>query len=371
LAWIAVQVAVRGRQDDDARQGRAAANSPVSEVPRARPKAVLDETVHDFGFLDPSEKCEHAFLIRNQGEAPLQLSRGPTSCKCTVSDLPEQAIPPGTAARVRVASKLAKESGDFSHRAVVFTNDPDNSKLVLRLQGTVRTCVGADPPRIVLSGMSRKESKSVEVTVYSQVWESFDIGEISSTLEGLTWKVGPADAQSLAKLDALSGYRLHVTLPAGLQAGEFWHELSLPITPADESAKARTFRLDIAGTVLSRISIFGPKLDARKIVRLGTIPQGQGVHERLTMKVRDDHRRLVIRRVETEPDFLCVRVAPFDAEREELGLYRIELEVPPDAPASDYFTEPGEIRIVSDHPKLPVLSLSVAFAVAPRTAMSH
>jgi hypothetical protein len=138
------------------------------------------------------------------------------------------------------------------------------------------------------------------------------------------------------------------------------------VIPHGEPASPRTFALDIAGTKLSRISIYGSKLDGGKVVRLGTVRQGEGAQERLTTKVRDDHRRLVINRVEAEPDFLRGQVAPDDSAGEDVGLYRINLEIPPDAPVCSYLDGRGKIRIVSDHPTLPVLSLDVAFTVTSR-----
>jgi hypothetical protein len=67
--------------------------------------------------------------------------------------------------------------------------------------------------------------------------------------------------------------------------------------------------------------------------------------------------------VETSPEFLEVRVSPYKSGSESLGLYRIDVEVPPDAPMGNFLSEAGEVRILTDHPKLPVLEFEVAFAV--------
>lgn len=337
-----------------------------AEGAKSLPRAVVEETIHGFGILDPAEKCEHVFLVRNEGEAPLQLSRGSTSCKCTMSDLPNVAIPPGTGAAVRIASKIAQTSGSFSHSATIFTNDPNNSSITLSIEGTIRRYVAADPPRIVLSGMRREQSKSVVVVVYSQVWENFDLEDIMTTFDGLTWRVAPAGADALEKLDARSGYRLDMSVPPGLPGGEFWETLQMSAVPRDEPAYSRTLTVDVTGKVLSRISIDHPKIDGQEVLQLGMLRGGEGVRERLIMKVRDDHRELVIRNVDTTPDFLHVHVAPHSAAAEELGLYTIEVEVPRDAPMSNFLSDKGEIRVETDHPVVPTLTLEVAFAVLGR-----
>jgi hypothetical protein len=218
----------------------------------------------------------------------------------------------------------------------------------------------------VLSEIARNRPKSIPVTVYSQVWDEFTIDEITSSTEELRWYVEPADAESLAELDARSGYRVEVTVPPLVLGGHFREQLSLSGRPDDQSGSPKTLELDVTASVLSRISVFGPKIDGGKVLRLGTLRNGEGAKERLIMKVRDDHRRLEIRRVETEPGFLRVRVAPLGQGTEEAGLYRIDVEVPPDAPASNFLSNKGVIRVLTDHPALPTLTLEVAFAVVGR-----
>jgi hypothetical protein len=342
-------------------QSTQAASSPESL--KRFPKAVVEKATHAFGIIDPSQKCKYTFLIRNEGQAPLQLTRGATSCKCTMSDLPDDAILPGTGAPVRIASKIAQKSGDFSHSATIFTNDPQNPSITLCIQGTIRRYVAAYPTRIVLSGMRRKESKSVQAVVYSQVWDHFDLDDVVSTLDGLSWRVAPADSDTLAKLDARSGYRLEVTVPPDLPGGSFWERLQMSVIPDDEAASPRTFVLDVTGSVSSRISIHNPKIDSQKVLRLGVLRGGEGARERLIMNVRDEYRKLAIRHVDATPDFLRVDVAPYRSGANKLGLYAIDVEIPRDAPMSDFLASKGEIRIQTDHPTVPTLTLEVAFAV--------
>jgi hypothetical protein len=363
VMWMAAH-SDASRHPLDRDESRFAMRGSASSATHGVPKAVVEQTEHYLGFLDPAEQCAHVFMIRNEGQAPLKLTRGGTSCKCTMSELPDRPIPPGGTAEVRVASKIAQQSGDFAHSATIFTNDPNRKRVRLLLHGTIRKYVAADPKRIVLSAMRREEARSVGATLYSQVWESFRVEDVTSTLDGLNWQIGPADPETLSEWKARSGYRLEVAVPPNLPAGNFWHELEMSVVPGDGSP-ARTFSLDVTGSVLSRITIYGPKLLGGKILKLGTIPEGEGARERLTMKVRDDHRRLLIERVETDPEFLQVEVVPLDSGNEDLGLYRIDVEIPPDAPIGDFISHPGEFRIVSDHPKLPVLALKVAFAVVP------
>ena len=66
------------------------------------PKAVADATVHDFGRLNPLTTHQHSFVIRNVGDAPLELTEGPTTCKCTLAKLAQHTVLPGDKVAVSV-----------------------------------------------------------------------------------------------------------------------------------------------------------------------------------------------------------------------------------------------------------------------------
>jgi hypothetical protein len=337
------------------------------------PRIVVDELDHDLGVIDSSAQCAHTFLVRNEGTAPLLLRRGSTTCKCTMSELPSHPIPPGGCAAVRVASKIRDDAaeffsddkkGVFSHGATIFTNDPDQPAVTLSIQGAIRACLRAEPPRIVFSQLGRGESRSGCVLVYSQVWDAFAISSVRSSCIGLTWQIEPATRGSLDERGARSGYHLRVTVLPDLPGGPFREWLQLSIQPAGESDSLRSLKLDVVGEVARSVSVYGPRLCGGDTVRLGAIQAGTGAREQLLMKIRDEHRELAVQRIETKPDFLRVRVSPHGPKAAKIGLYRIEIEVPRDAPEGTFMAgNSGGIRIETNHPKLPVLSLHVEFAV--------
>src|SRR6185369_10235732 len=59
---------------------------PVSKAP-PYPKAVMDETEFEFGRMEVGEERSHVFMIRNEGDAPLIIKQGPTTCQCTVGSV--------------------------------------------------------------------------------------------------------------------------------------------------------------------------------------------------------------------------------------------------------------------------------------------
>ena len=96
----------------------------------------------------------------------------------------------------------------------------------------------------------------------------------------------------------------------------------------------------------------------------GPSAKGQPAHETIFLKLNDNRRQLSVRRIETEPAFLRASLAPYRAEADRAGLYRIDLELPADSP-SCAFTAPhrGWVRLRTDHPRLPLIEVKVDFCI--------
>ncbi|MDZ7620356.1 MAG: DUF1573 domain-containing protein [Patescibacteria group bacterium] len=332
------------------------------------PKVVADNLEHDFGFLDASDEGRHVFLIRNEGSGPLRLQRGGTSCKCTMSHLPEESIQPGGEAEVALSTKYtATKDGVFRNTATILTNDPERESVTFTVRGVYRAFLAASPPRIDFPSAGRDETPAspllAEVTVYSQAYEQFDIGSVSSTLDGASWVVEPVAADVLAPLEAKSGYRIAVTLPADLPDGGFSHMLHVSATPPGEGHKPRTLAIPLQRESKG-IQLFGPDLVLGKLLRLGTVAQGVSRRAILTLRVGIEPRELAIRDITVEPEFVQVRIVPLKPDAPHLGLYRVEVEVPDDSPMCNYLgVEAGRIRVETDHPRMPEMTLGIEFAV--------
>ncbi|NUQ66116.1 MAG: DUF1573 domain-containing protein [Pirellulales bacterium] len=328
------------------------------------PRALVDQEYHSLGVVDPSQPCEHTFFIRNAGDAPLEITKGGTSCRCTVSVLPAQDIPPGRRGPVKIASNVLQVDGDFVHTATVLTNDPRKPTITLTIAGAVKRRIGASPAAIVLSNLRPGDSASVESTIYSQAWPNFIIENVKSSLEGLQWELRPAPADSLQQLKAKSGYQCRMTLPGNLPFGPFRERLTMTVRSEQSGAETRVLELPVSGSVLGRRTVYGQKINSQGVVGLGPLRAGEGAETQLTMNIRDEPRCVRVLRVEKEPGFLVVAVAPYRPGTDKAGIYRVDVRVPPDAPACNYMgTRAGKLKIVLDHPTVPEIDLKLEFAV--------
>jgi Protein of unknown function (DUF1573) len=109
----------------------AVADEPASAG--AAPKAVVPEPVADLGTVDRGETVTHDFVVRNEGDAPLELLEVRPGCGCTVASF-DKVIAPGASGKVHAELDTSSiRSGSTMKAISVVTNDPDNAQLQLTL----------------------------------------------------------------------------------------------------------------------------------------------------------------------------------------------------------------------------------------------
>ncbi len=108
---------------------------PEKNLTEGFPSVEVDEKEYDFGAMDSHLTGKHAFVFRNVGKAPLKLVAGPTTCKCTLSDIGDGSIPPGGAGEVTLEWHGRDFVGPFSQTATIKTNDPRNLTVELKVRG--------------------------------------------------------------------------------------------------------------------------------------------------------------------------------------------------------------------------------------------
>lgn len=91
---------------------------------------------YDFGTIALSKPVSHRFTLTNNGNAPLIISRVATTCGCTASEYPKEAILPGKSADI-VITYNAASTGAFSKSATVYSNAADET-VVLKVKGVVQ-----------------------------------------------------------------------------------------------------------------------------------------------------------------------------------------------------------------------------------------
>jgi hypothetical protein len=345
------------------------AKSQLAEAMRKglHPKAVTEETEHDFGTMNPRTVASHTFVIRNEGEAPLQLTNGGTTCKCTLSKLSGGFVPPGGEGHVTLTWNSGLEHAAYEHGATIVTNDPQRSAIQLKLRGTVLTRLAPTRAELSFAAVEPDRPATLETTVFSQFYSSLKIEKGNCSIPGVTWQIAPAPPQQQEELKALAASVVSVTVPGDLPSGRFSGVLRLDIVAETDASvlEHETIELPINGQVVRRLSLYGEGIDEAGLVDFGVIDEGAGKRLRFLMKVRDSQREIAVKRVDVRPEFVKVSVLPYGAG-DTPGMYYLDLEVPPDAPQCVHVGKrTGKLRIEFDHPRIGELELKLGVAVAP------
>jgi len=110
----------------------------------AAPRAVVDKPVVDVGKVKKGDPIQHEFVIRNAGDAPLEITEVKPSCGCTVAEY-DAVIAPGATGRVKTVVKTDSFGGGIAKSVTVFTNDAGNPRLNLVVKALIHEAVVARP----------------------------------------------------------------------------------------------------------------------------------------------------------------------------------------------------------------------------------
>ncbi|MBN1924721.1 MAG: DUF1573 domain-containing protein [Prolixibacteraceae bacterium] len=105
-------------------------------TPMNKSGIAFEAVSYDFGAISLNKPVSHKFTLTNNGNAPLIISRVATTCGCTASEYPKEAILPGKSAGI-VITYNAASTGAFSKSATVYSNAADET-VVLKIKGVVQ-----------------------------------------------------------------------------------------------------------------------------------------------------------------------------------------------------------------------------------------
>lgn len=109
------------------------------------PKIEFVNTVHDFGKNPQGTPVSHAFVFRNEGNAPLVLQNVKASCGCTTPFWPKEPILPGQESKIDVKYNMAR-AGNFTKTITVTVkpSTPEAAPEVVKL--TIKGAAEAAAP---------------------------------------------------------------------------------------------------------------------------------------------------------------------------------------------------------------------------------
>lgn len=102
---------------------------PFLPADQPQPKIIVPSTYFDFGVVGPKAIVKREFLVRNDGDAPLTISRAYTTCGCTVADFTARIVPPGKAALITLIFNAGFHDvrGEVVKRGIIIENNDRTS----------------------------------------------------------------------------------------------------------------------------------------------------------------------------------------------------------------------------------------------------
>lgn len=148
----------------------------------AAPEIAVDRPVYDFGSISQGKKVEHAFVIRNKGDAPLNIKSVRPSCGCTAVSTSSSLIAPGKSGEIKASFDSTTYSGSVQKTVSVDTNDPKVPTYVLSLKGTILEEIRIEPRQLNLGAVKVDTTKSAGITITNKGSRPMKLTGVKSSL---------------------------------------------------------------------------------------------------------------------------------------------------------------------------------------------
>ncbi len=336
------------------------------------PKIDVPEDTYDFGRIESNSVVRHEFTVRNVGTAPLRISIGDSTCRCTVLNLDSAEIPPGESKPVTLEFNGKDYFGPVTQRATILTNDPTRPQVTFTIKADVVKSIRVVPSEIVFSRVVKMQPAMGEAKIYVfrdqpvQV-KGIELANKDENAEFIDLDIQPLAPDELTvEPGAKSGYRVTVRLKPGLPLGPIQQKIRVLTDQKDMPE----LEIPLAGRVESDVNITGVGWDSsRGMLHLGRINRSSGAERRVMLRLTPlvgENLKVEVDR--TIPDFLQVTIEEPRYVEASLSLFvPITIRVPPGAGPANYFgldeAHAGKVILKTNHPDAPEVKILVRFAV--------
>ncbi len=309
------------------------------------PIAVAVEPIKDVGAVEKGKKVVHDFVIRNDGDEPLQITDVQAACGCTATSY-DRTIAPGATGVVRAELDSTTFSGGIAKSVTAYTNDPATPKIELTIKATVEPLLAVRPGYARFVKRETQGPAKVEQIVWSPRGEAFEITKVESPYPFLKVTYRPATDADRQEVNAPSGgYVVELALdyasaPAGALANNVTIHTSHP--------KQKVVEIPVSGFVQPAVAVTPPVMDFGDVRIDG--PVRASVHVRGNIQGQE----FALTRVEDDLAGLEASIEPSGAAgtRE----FDVRLLLGPAMPKGIFN---GTLKLYTNHPLSPVVEVPV------------
>jgi hypothetical protein len=338
------------------------------------PKVEIAETEFDFGITKVRPEAikgasgSHDFVIKNVGDAPLKLAKGPTQCKCTLSTLDKVELAPGESTTISLEWKPIYVEDPFLKEATIWTNDPalwgkdqpGDGKLLLRIRGKAVDGVEVEPDLFSVGTLNEQAATPLDAKIYSRVMDNLEVAVKSTTSRFLTAAVAPMTPEELKPLEARSGWKLTGAIEPKVSIGSLRESITL--TTNDDTRPEVT--VSVEGTRQGPFSIAGKYFMASKVlVDFNEFDAAQGISTTLNLYAAHGERPMEVELASEPPSDFKVEISlDTDFPEPDRSRHLIKIEVPPGLPPQRRKgDETARILFRTSSPEVPEFKIHVQY----------
>lgn len=193
-----------------------------------KPKMQIVEPSYNAGEMyKTNKKIQHDFIVKNIGNADLQIINARPGCGCTVTQF-DKVIAPGAEGKVTASVDISHFKGQIEKGIDLETNDTDQAHARLTIKANIKTVVEIRPADQIRFTVSKGESKKDDYQLTPTYEKPIKITDAKIDSEFFTVDLVPPDAAGQKP-----EYKLTVGVkdnaPIGTQTGSV--ELTLQDAP--------------------------------------------------------------------------------------------------------------------------------------------
>jgi hypothetical protein len=310
-------------------------------TPAGKPKAVAVEPVADVGTIAKGDHVTHDFAFKNEGTAPLEITRVEPACGCTVASF-DKTIAPGKTGVVHVVVDTVTFNGPIAKGVTAYTNDPDNPKIDLTVKMKVEPYIYVKPGYaryIVVQG--EPQDGNIAQTLWSSDGTPFDVLSVDSSLPAL--KVSFRETTEKERVPEIKGkqWRVEMLLSNEAPVGP----LANYVTVHTNHPKQKLVSIPVSGFVRPVIAVTPPVADLGKIDLKEPFKKSLFVRNFATESIN-------VTKVDNDIKGVEARLEPVTAGRE----YQVWLTLKPELGKGPFN---GKITVHTDSPKTPTIEVEV------------
>jgi hypothetical protein len=175
---VALTAAISFAADPPAKEKKSDAAEVKKDAEKA-PRLTIIEPVKDYGTIPKGEKLDWSFVVKNTGDADLQIIAAKPGCGCTVADF-DKVIKPGETGKVTAHVDTTAFAGPIAKSVTLETNDPTTPTSQLTIHAIVKPYVEAFPAGFVRFNLLQGDADSQTVTIYSDEDDPFQVTSVET-----------------------------------------------------------------------------------------------------------------------------------------------------------------------------------------------